>query len=303
MNDLYGHLPHLYVFLTVVEQGSFQAAARRLALPRSSVSKRVAQLETQLGLRLLQRSTRRLHLTAEGQALLEAAQPLIAAMQQVANVTQQAALVLRGKVVISSSTLIGERYLLPLLVGLKCEYPGIVIELRLTDLVVDLIADGADLALRIGNLPDSSMVAKRVGTKRWGCFASPDYLARQGIPQTPAELAQHECLLFRSRSQVLDHWVFAASGEEVSLKITEAHSADDGRTLVAMACSGLGIIWGDPNWVRAELEQGRLVEVLESWRPGVSSPIHWLSLGKSARNPAVEVVWQHLGERLLTALS
>ena len=302
MKDLYAHLPHLYVFVTVVECGSFQAAARRLELPRSSVSKRVAQLEQQLGLRLLQRSTRRLNLTAEGKALLDAASPLLPAVQRLSHLTQESQLAqgqLTGHVVITSSTLLGERFLIPLLSDVKQAFPGVVVELRLNDEVVDLIADGVDLALRIGKLPDSSLVARQIGIKRWGCLASPNYLARHPAPQTPYELAEHQCIVLKTSTYRLDHWSFQQpGGDSFQLKISESSIADDGRTLVAMASSGMGVIWGDPAWVKAEIAAGKLTEILQDWRSNSESPIHWVSLGRQARNPAVEAVWQFLGERL-----
>lgn len=307
MKDLYSHLPHLYVFTTVVECGSFQAAARRLSLPRSSVSKKVAQLEQHLGLRLLQRSTRRLNLTTEGKALLDAASPLMPAVQQVARLTQASQLEqgqLTGQVVVTSSTLLGERYLIPLLSELKTDYPGVVVELRLNDQVVDLIAEGVDIALRIGNLPDSSLVARQVGIKRWGCLASPDYLARHSSPQSPYELSDHQCIVLKTPSYRLDHWSFTQpGGDSFRIAINESAIADDGRTLVAMATAGIGIVWGDPVWAKTEIQQGKLQEILQDWRSDSESPIHWVSLGKQARNPAVEVVWQWMGERLANRLS
>ncbi len=302
MKDLYAHLPHLYLFITVVECGSFQAAARRLDLPRSSVSKRIAQLEQHLGLRLLQRSTRKLNLTSEGRTVLDAAQPLMPAMQQVARLTQQSQRDrghLTGHVVITSSTLLGQRVLIPLIGELKQHLPGVVIELRLTDEVVDLIANGVDLALRIGNLPDSSLVARQVGIKRWGCFASPDYLQRHGTPRTPEQLAEHDCIVLKTPTYRLDHWTFTEpGGNNITLNVQATALADDGRTLVAMASAGIGIAWGDPAWVQKELQQERLTEILHDWRSDNTSPIHWVSLGRQARNPAVEDVWQWLGERL-----
>lgn len=301
--DCYSQLPHLYVFIQVVEQGSFQAAARYLGLPRSSVSKRISQLEQQLGLRLLQRSTRKLNLTNEGRAFLEASKPLMTTMQQITSLTQNIQLArgeLTGKVVITSSTLLGERYLVPLLAKLHQHYPKVIIDVRLTDQVVDLIADGIDLALRIGNLPDSSLIARQVGEKRWGCFASPQLLTRQGAPETPHHLESFDCIILQTPTYRMDHWNFTDpdNGNSFSCKISESFTADDGRTLVSMASAGIGIVWGDPHWVRAETESGCLQEVLCRWRSESVSPIYWVSLGKQARNPAVEAVWSWLGEHL-----
>ena len=307
MSDLYSQLPQLYIFARVAELGSFQAAAHSLELPRSSVSKRVAQLESALGLRLLQRSTRRLSLTPEGDALLRSAGPLLPLLQQMTSLSQQAHSErgdLRGGVVISCSGLLGERLLIPLLAQMQQVYPGVTVSLRLEDDIVDLIASATDLALRIGELPDSSLVARQVGSKRWGCFASPAYLARAGQPHDPQQLHGHDCITLRTQTRHLHHWQFSdRAGQNLSLSITPAVTASDGRTLAAMAVNGMGIIWGDPAWFRQELQDGQLQEVLSDWRSALTSPIHWISLGKNARNPAVEAVWHWLAERLPGQLS
>ncbi len=300
---LHLQLPNLYLFRRVTQLGSFQATADALQLPRSSVSKKIAQLEQQLGLRLLQRSTRQLNLTEAGQQLLTITDSLSEMLSNTAKLTEQAQAKPSGRVKISSSTIIGQRYLLPLLPKLKQLYPDIVIEINLDDRVVDLIELGIDIALRVGQLPDSSLVARQIGTKSWACFASPDYLQQAPKLAQPSDLHAHQCLIFRHQKLAMDHWHFRApSGEVESLHIIPSAASDDGRTLVELACMGMGIIRVDPLLIQPELKAGKLVPVLNQWHHPDASPIHLVCLAKEARSRAVNEVWQYLSQQLTQAL-
>lgn len=293
MHQLHQHLAHLYVFRLVAELGSFQAAATRLSLPRSSVSKKVMQLESFTGQRLLQRSTRQLRLTDAGSALLEASQSMGELLEKTEQllISQQEDAV--GRVRISSSTLLAQRYLLPRIAELKQHYPGIIIDLSLNDAVIDLIAEGIDIAVRIGHLPDSSLVARRIGMKHWGWMASPEYLEHYGEPLHPDQLRQHQCIVFRNSHVHLNHWPFTGSDGAIhNIQVEETLTTDDARTLVELACMGQGIIMADPALVQAELQQGKLKAVLTHWKHPDTQPIHLVCLGKTARSKAVEVVWQ-----------
>ncbi|MDO3381495.1 LysR family transcriptional regulator [Gilvimarinus algae] len=295
---LHQQLPNVYVFHQVARLGSFQAAAEYLNLTRSAVSKKVAQLEQHLNQRLLQRSTRQLRLTEAGQTLLGttgALEQLLASTARLRHTAQQTP---AGTVKISSSTLIGERYLLPLLPALQERYPQVVIDINLDDRVVNLIELGIDIAIRVGQLPDSSLVARKVGEKSWGCYASPAYIERRGEPAVPAELSEHQCLVFRHQQLCMDHWSFAQEGAITSVKVTPAMATDDGRTLIAMAGLGMGIVRVDPLLIQPELASGTLVPILSRWQHPDRSPIHLVCLGREARSPAVEAVWQYLAQHL-----
>lgn len=295
MKQLHQYLAHICVFRLVVQQGSFQGAADQLGLPRSSVSKKVMQLEDYTGQRLLQRSTRQLHLTDAGAALLESTHRLDDILEQTEQLILDRQDEPTGRVRISSSTLIGQRYLLPRIAELKQYYPAITIELSLNDSVVDLLSEGIDIAVRIGHLPDSSLVARRIGEKHWGWMASPDYLQIAGEPIQPEQLLQHQCLIFKNRGVNLDHWPFlAADGTIRTLQVETAMATDDARTLIELACMGQGIIMADPMLVRQELREGSLKLLFPEWRHPDSQPIHLVCLGKSARSKAVDVVWQAL---------
>ncbi len=295
MKQLHQYLAHICVFRLVVQRGSFQGAADQLGLPRSSVSKKVIQLEDYTGQRLLQRSTRQLHLTDAGAALLESTQRLDDILEQTEQLILDQQDEPTGRVRISSSTLIGQRYLLPRVAELNQAYPGVTIELSLNDSIVDLLGEGIDIAVRIGHLPDSSLVARRIGEKHWGWMASPDYLQQAGEPSHPEQLLQHQCLVFKNQGVNLNHWPFMAADDTIhTLQVETAIATDDARTLVELACMGQGIIMADPMLVRQELHQGRLQLLFPEWRHPDSQPIHLVCLGKSARSKAVDVVWQAL---------
>ena len=295
MKQLHQYLAHICVFRLVVQQGSFQRAADQLGLPRSSVSKKVIQLEDYTGQRLLQRSTRQLHLTDAGAALLESTQRLDDILEQTEQLILDQQDEPTGRVRISSSTLIGQRYLLPRVAELNQTYPGVTIELSLNDSIVDLLGEGIDIAVRIGHLPDSSLVARRIGEKHWGWMASPDYLQQAGEPTHPEQLLQHQCLVFKNQGVNLNHWPFMARDDTIhTLQVETTIATDDARTLVELACMGQGIIMADPMLVRQELHQGQLQLLFPKWRHPDSQPIHLVCLGKSARSKAVDVVWQAL---------
>ncbi|MDO6746180.1 LysR family transcriptional regulator [Gilvimarinus sp. 1_MG-2023] len=296
VRQLHQHLPQLYVFTQVASLGSFQAAASALQLPRSSVSKKVTQLEQALGQRLLQRSTRQLSLTDEGANLLTAAEALQGVLETAAKLKRAPETEPAGRVKISSSTLIGERYLLPLVPELKRRFPKVALELNITDELVDLIGQRVDIAVRVGRLPNSSLVAKKIGEKSWRCYAAPEYLARAQRITHPQDLTQHPCLIFKNSQFAMNHWTFACSeGDTVSVAITDAICADDGRSLAALAAMGLGVVFVDPLLIQPEIAAGQLVPVLEQWRHPEASPIHLVCLGRQARSRAVDAVWHYLG--------
>ncbi|MDO3384549.1 LysR family transcriptional regulator [Gilvimarinus sp. SDUM040013] len=296
---LHQHLPQLYVFTRVAGLGSFQAAATALGLPRSSISKKVSQLEEALGQRLLQRSTRQLCLTDEGASLLVSAQSLQGVLDSAASLKMAQQAEPAGRVKISSSTLIGERYLLPVIPELRRRFPKVALEFNITDEVVDLISQRVDIAVRVGHLPNSSLVAKKIGEKSWACYAAPSYLARAKPLTNPRELTQHPCLFFKNSQFAMDHWTFANNdGDTVNVAIDDAICGDDGRSLAALAAMGLGVVFVDPLLIQPELAAGSLVPVLTGWRHPEASPIHLVCLGREARNRAVDAVWQYLGEAM-----
>lgn len=289
----YQNLPLLHVFHQVAQRGSFQAAANELGLPRSSVSKKIRQLEDFIGQPLLQRSTRQLSLTDVGRNLLAGTGDLTAVLSSLHGLIDDAQSAPHGKVKISASILMGQVFLVPLLGRLRSLYPDIELELSLDDRTVDLLAEKVDIGIRIGQLPDSSLIARRIGDKYWGWFASPTYVAQRGMPQSPDDLANHDCLVFGS----FNFWPFQnSSGDTHSVAVSAAIKTDNSRALVDMARAGLGIIMIDPKFIHAERTAGELVPVFPGWSHPERSPIHLVCVGERTR--AAQAVWEFLLEKL-----
>jgi DNA-binding transcriptional LysR family regulator len=189
-------LNHVLVFARVVEQESFTGAAKQLGLPKSSVSRTVTRLEDELGVRLLHRTTRKLHLTEAGQAYYERARAALAGLEEAASAATNLGAEPRGTVRMSAPSDMGSLQFGEMVARFLRKYPLVHVEISFTSRYVDLVAEGFDLALRAGRLADSSLVARKIGTDSLGLFASPGYLRRRGRPKTLAELANHDCILF-----------------------------------------------------------------------------------------------------------
>ena len=296
----YKQLENLYLFRLVALSGSFQGAANRVALPRSSVSKRIAQLEQTLNLRLIERSTRKLSLTQSGQELLKSTEQLQVVLQNTEALSEQVQSRPKGKVKIGSSTLMAEQLLIPHINKLSKTYPDICFDLNLTDEVVDLIDNQVDIAIRIGHLPDSSLLARKIGDKTFAWFASPEYLAQNGIPDSPQSLLNHRCLVFKNKAVTLDKWIFVhPQGEVSSIKVNAAMISDDARGLVQLATLGQGIIMVDPAFIGREIHSKHLVPIFTEYSHPDKQPIHLVCLGKKGRSRAVTCVWEALSDNLI----
>ncbi|HEY4156450.1 MAG TPA: LysR family transcriptional regulator [Polyangiaceae bacterium] len=233
-------LNHIAVFVRVVELESFTAAARALSLPKSSVSRTVTRLEDELGVRLLQRTTRQLHLTDAGHAFFESARRSLSELEEASCNVADLGKAPRGVVRVTAPLDIGILSLPDIVSSFVAKYPKVHVELSLSSRVVDLVADGFDLALRAGKLSDSSLVARKIGDAELGLFAAPDYLKRRGRPARIADLREHDCVLFRGRSGRARWTLHGPKGEE-SVDVSGPLSADD-LTLVRRAVErGLGI--------------------------------------------------------------
>ncbi|MEP3349073.1 MAG: LysR family transcriptional regulator [Marinomonas sp.] len=302
MNDLHNHLSHLYLFQTVARLGSFQAAATKYGLPRSSVSKKIQQLEDKIGQRLIQRSTRKLSLTDAGRDLLAASEPLNSLMEDTQRIIDEHESIPSGKVKLSCPSLIAQHLVLPFISTLREAYPAISLELCLSDDYVDLIEQEIDIAIRIGHLPDSSLVARKIGEKRLGLYASPAYLEKNGTPKSPDDLNKHQCIVFKNKNITLDHWLFQqANGDVTKAKVSHQLSTDDGRALVEMGRLGLGIIMIYPLMIQEDLNTNKLVPILADRPHPDSEPINLVCLGKNYRSRAANCIWEMLSEHLKNA--
>lgn len=268
----------MQVFLRVVEVGSFSDAARHLHMTPSTVSKLISRIEARLGVRLLERSTRRLSLTEEGRLYYEGSRTLLAELDQIERDLARGAASITGTVRVSASVGLGIVAIEPLLPEFWAQYPNIVVDLSLSDEVVDLYLDHTDVAFRVGALGNSSLTARKLGTAPRKIVASPDYLHRHGLPESVEDLARHQCLgfNFRRSSPV---WPLRDSGRILDRNPTGPLLANNGETVRRLALAGMGLARMGEFHIREDLRAGRLIEVLSEAVAGDNEDVHALFLG------------------------
>lgn len=284
------------VFSAVMERGSFSAGARLLGLTPSAVSRIIARLEARLGVRLIVRTTRALALTPEGEAYLRAARRILADLDESERaVADQAAP--RGRLRVSATLAHGRLCVVPLLREFLDRYPDILVDISLTDATIDLVEERADVAIRIGPLADSNLVARRLGDSGRTIVAAPAYLARHGTPQSPEDLLRHNCIAFNFR-RAEPAWPFRRDGRDVDLAVTGNVAANNGETVAQLAREGVGIARVGTFHVAEDIAAGRLVALLEQWNPGDREPINALFVGGTIMPARVRVFIDYLAEKL-----
>lgn len=258
------NLAAMQVFVGVVEAGGLSAAGRALGLAPSSVSRRISELEDMLGVRLLHRTTRKLSLTEAGETYYERTRDIVQAVEEAnLSVTEKRAGP-SGTLRITVPASVARLHVAPAVAAFQAQYPKVRVVMRVTDRIVDVIEEGLDVAIRIGRLGDSSLIARKVGEGRRLVCASPAYLKRAGQPEHPEELCNHACLTYRTHPGS-NLWRFRNGKEIIDVRASGPFFVDDGETLVAGASAGLGLILV-PEWlVGLEISGGRLVEVLSDY--------------------------------------
>jgi DNA-binding transcriptional LysR family regulator len=272
------------VFVRVVDLGGFSAAARAFNMTPSAVSKLVARLENRLGARLINRSTRKLQLTAEGAAFYDRGQRIL---EDMATAEREAAAgaAPRGRLRVNSNVPFGIHYLLPLLPGFLAEYRQVKVDVVLTDRVVDLFEERADVAIRTGPLRESRLVARKLGDSRMMVVASPDYLARHGEPKSLADLTRHNQLGF-CFSRHIEGWPFIdADGASQIVALNGNALVSDGEALRQMALSGLGLARLSSFHITPDITAGRLVAVLEQYNPRDIETMYAVFVGQGGHLP------------------
>lgn len=258
-------LNRVSAFVRVVVDGSFTAAAKSLGLPKSSISRSVAQLEQDLGVRLLHRTTRQLNLTDAGSAFYERVSRALGDIDEATSAASDNQAEMTGPVRITAPVDLGVWALAPIVARFVRRHPRIRVEVSLSGRVVDLVAEGFDLAVRAGPLRDSSLIARRVGALQSVVYATPKYLARRGEPKTVEDLAKHACVLFRAQNGT-SRWELArADGTTRSVDVTGPVATDDMSFVrkAVLAGSGIGIL---PSFLcERAVETGLLVRVLPEW--------------------------------------
>ncbi|HSG89386.1 MAG TPA: LysR family transcriptional regulator [Pseudomonadales bacterium] len=257
-------LGQMAVFARVVETGSFSAAARQLGIAKSAASNQVRRLETSLGVRLLNRTTRRLALTEAGTRFLVRCQRIVAEADEAVREASALQAEPLGKLSITCPVDFGTDHLVPRIAAFRERYPGLRIRLSLDDQVVNLVESGFDLAIRMGTLADSSLIARRLAEAPLYLCASPAYLDRHGRPETPAELAAHEIIIFSQRRHPT-RLSLSRDGQRVSVSVQGGVESDSARGARAMAMAGMGIGVMSRFGVGWELDAGRLERVLPDW--------------------------------------
>jgi DNA-binding transcriptional LysR family regulator len=285
------------VFATVVGRGSFSAAARALDLTPSAVSRVITRLEARLGVRLIVRTTRTLALTPEGEAFHRAALRILRDLDESERaVAEQAAP--RGRLRVNTTLPHGRFFIVPLLGEFLQRYPEISIDISLTDATIDLIEERADLAIRSGPLPDSGLMARRLGDSGRSIIASPAYLARRGTPRVPEDLLQHNCVGFNFR-RAEPLWPFRRDGRDYALAVTGNIEANNGDTVTQLVREGVGIARVGSFHVAADIAAGRLVSLLDAFNPGDREPIHAVFIGGTTMPARVRVFIDYLAEKML----
>ncbi len=276
------------LFVHVVEAGSISGAAERLEVAKSAVSRRLAELESRLGVTLLHRTTRRLSLTDSGRAYLQRAQRILADLDEAERAVGSAHAAVRGRLKVALPLSFGLLHLTPLILEFGTLHPGVEFDLDFNDRQIDLMQEGFDLAIRIANLPDSSLIARRLAPVRHLVCASPDYLARHGTPLTIDDLRTHVCLVYSNLAQP-GLWRYRTpDGRAGSVQVRVAQRANSGDHLLRAALAGHGLFMAPTFYLGEALRDGTLVPVL--------SDHTWPALNAYAVYPPT----RHLSSRVRT---
>lgn len=257
-------LDQIRAFVATARTGSFTAAAEQLGTSNRLTSKYVAELEARLGVRLFQRTTRKVGLTAAGEDLLSRAPLLIDDLDELLTEVSEGSRRLTGVLRVSAPVTFGEIYVAGMLGRFAEIHPDLSIDLRLNDRYVDLAAEGIDLAFRIGSFDLASMKVRRLGAFRSIVVASPDYIACNGAPETPAELEQHACIVDTNRRNAR-RWVFKDKGAETGVAVSSRFEVNSARAAIELAVQGLGIAYTPRFALGSDLEEGRLQTLLEDY--------------------------------------
>lgn len=300
-------LQAMQTLVRVVELGSFSAAAREQGSTQSAVSKQVAALEKTLGAQLLARSTRALKLTDAGERYVEQARRLVAEVAEAESALRAGEHRLQGWLRVAASGTFGRMKLVPLVRSFQAAHPGVKVDLQLHDGFVDLIEQGIDIAVRIGEQPDSSLVARRIGTIRRAVVARHGYFEALGLvpPREPADLQRHACIVY-SELRAGPVWSFEAgpgaeapAGSTVSVRVTGSLRTNSGEAVREAVLSGMGLAYA-PDWLlEAELARGEVQKVMPNWL-GRALPMQLVSPPQRRLSGKVRAFGDHLAAGLAT---
>jgi DNA-binding transcriptional LysR family regulator len=285
------------IFQHVVERGSFAGAADDVGLSPSAVAKLITRLEARLGVRLINRTTRRLALTAEGEIYLEHVREILAAIESAEADISSARLSPRGHLRVHTFPVIAVHHLVPVLPDFLTRYPQITFDFLVTNRIVDILGENVDISLRIGTLNDSALVARKIVDLTRIVCASPRYLARHGRPVRPSDLVHHSCLTL-SRNPGSATWPFLVDGELVQVDVKGAVSADSADMLLGLGIEGAGILRLSEHVVAGAIHKGQLEPLLEDAQDPEQYPLWALLPPGRHQAPKVRAFLEFLIERL-----
>jgi LysR family transcriptional activator of dmlA len=255
----------LAFFALLVKRGSLAAAAQELGVTPPSVSKRLAAIESRLRVRLLNRTTRRISLTPEGEIYLADGARLVTELEALEQRISGGNITAKGLLKVSATFGFGRRHITPQLSAFARQYPDVEVQLHLTDRPVNLVEQGLDADIRFGQLPDARLTARKIADNRRLVCASPTYLKKHGIPLVPRDLQNHQCILLRESDEIYGSWHFNSGSKQETVKVRGALSANDGECATTWALDGHGIVVRSEWDIAPYLRSGRLRVVLEEW--------------------------------------
>ena len=302
------YLNEIQIFVAIVERGSFISASSHLKIPKTTVSRKIEELEARLGVRLLQRTTRKMSLTEAGQAYYEHCERILAEIDEAERAVGQLAEAPRGNLRVSASFSIGSRFLGRLLPEFLRRYPEVRVNLVLSNISEDLVEGNFDLAIRAGRLADSSHSSRQLGNLRSRLVASPDYIKEKGMPTSLDELAEHRTLALIPRDERGGRYAWAMEEVCVGRKKPQGQDAvvspvmtcNDPDPIVQAALGAEGIAFLPDLFIVEPLRQGQLVQVLPQWQ-GLSSPVSAVYPSRRGLSPKVRVFVDFLSEQLTRA--
>jgi len=255
----------LEFFTQLVKQGSLAALARELGVTPPAITARLAQLEKRLGVRLLNRTTRRLSVTHEGEIYLATGARLLEELQELEQTVSSSRGTPKGLLRINATFGFGRQHVAPAIVEFARRYPEVEVQLELTDRSVNLTDKAFDIGIWFGTVPDSRMVARKIVSNKRMLCASPDYLRRAGIPQVPRDLQSHQCIVLRESDAAYGTWYLTRGSRQETIKVRGVLSTNDGETGVLWALAGYGILMRSEWDIHEHVRAGRLVPVLADW--------------------------------------
>lgn len=287
-------LNEIVVFQRVVQSGSFSAAARQLDMPKSTVSRKISDLEEQIGARLLQRTTRKLGLTDAGRIFYEHAVRIVAEVEEAEQAVGRMQAAPRGLLRVTAPLSFG--MLGPVAAAYLCAHKEVQVEIVCTDRLVDLIEERFDVAIRVGRLADSSLVARALGSIKRVLVATPGYCKDHGTPRTPAEISKHSCIVFGVGASP-NLWTLEGGGPRTEVRVEPRLVANDFDMVLSAALTGVGIAWV-PEFICAEdLRKGKLRRILPEWS-SAETPVHAVYPTARGLSPKVTAFIEFLGKRL-----